>query len=165
MRNASDLISKTGFIQCAATGPYKLECIVWPFSKDRDGYGWLSVAGQKRAHRVSYLIAFGAIPYGKQILHTCDNPSCVNPMHLFNGTQKENMRDMSNKGRNAFKDMDHICNAGDKHPRRILSSLAVKDIRLLYLKGFTQSEIAGLCGLSRQAISDIVRNVTWKETS
>jgi hypothetical protein len=54
------------------------------------------------AHRIAYQEAVGPIPKGKSVLHTCDNPSCVNQVHLFLGTQKENIADMVQKGRDKF---------------------------------------------------------------
>lgn len=64
------------------------------------GYGQLKVNGKEvTAHRVSYMIHKGPIPKGLYVLHTCDVRSCVNPDHLFLGTQKDNIHDMMKKGR------------------------------------------------------------------
>ena len=75
-------------------------CVEWTGHIDANGYGRFSADGKPRwAHRVSWEIAHGKIPYGKNVLHKCDNPKCVNPDHLFLGTQKDNVLDMRNKGR------------------------------------------------------------------
>lgn len=78
-------------------------CWIWGMSVRtgrRGGYGQIKV-GKKMvsAHRISYLIHKGEIPKDLQVLHSCDVRSCVNPDHLFLGTQQENMDDMINKGR------------------------------------------------------------------
>lgn len=64
------------------------------------GYGQLCVAGAyKRAHRVVYEMLVGPIPTGAYLLHRCDVPACVNPAHLYPGTQKQNMADCIERGR------------------------------------------------------------------
>ena len=73
-------------------------CWIWTGLKDNDGYGWFRLNGMKRTHRLSVELD-GRDPTGMYVLHTCDNPSCVNPEHLYVGTQKENVRDMIIRGR------------------------------------------------------------------
>lgn len=81
-------------------------CWEWALSKDRVGYGRLKVQEGSRslfrhtsAHRYAYEIWVGPIPDGACVLHRCDNRACINPEHLFLGTQQDNMRDMHAKGR------------------------------------------------------------------
>lgn len=78
------------------------ECWLWFGSKDPDGYGNFKIDGkQTRANRISYLIHKGDFDPALYVLHTCDNPPCVNPNHLFLGTKQDNTEDMKSKGRHA----------------------------------------------------------------
>jgi hypothetical protein len=74
-------------------------CWEWTAGLDRYGYGIFTVAGFKFAHRISYEIHNGVEPAGKLVCHTCDNRKCVNPAHLYLGTNKDNMQDMVKKNR------------------------------------------------------------------
>ena len=75
-------------------------CWIWTGSKNNMGYPRININGRvELAHRVSYRIIKGTIPEGLRVLHKCDTPLCVNPNHLFLGTQKDNMTDMSKKQR------------------------------------------------------------------
>lgn len=78
-------------------------CWLWKANLTKDGYGRLNVGGVHGrmclAHRVSYELFIGPIPDGLNVLHDCDTPGCVNPEHLFAGTQADNMKDMLAKGR------------------------------------------------------------------
>ena len=75
-------------------------CWEWQKSLTKSGYGRFAVHPKTyRAHIVSHLLLKGEIPEGKFVCHSCDNPKCVNPEHLWLGSAKENTRDMINKGR------------------------------------------------------------------
>lgn len=133
------------------------ECWNWKAYKIPSGYGQFGAKTYDRyvyAHRFSYQLANGPIPDGKVIMHSCDNPSCVNPGHLRLGTQLDNMRDRSLRGRNP---------RGENAGAAKLSSLAVAEIREFFFRGkATNGELSRIYGVSRGAISSAVHRRTWK---
>ena len=84
--------------------PYPLNnindnCWEWLGSKDKDGYGVFTLDQKKTpAHVAAYKLSIGIVPHGYYVLHKCNNSSCVNPLHLYAGTQKENIRDQKEAG-------------------------------------------------------------------
>lgn len=133
------------------------DCWVWTGGKHKDGYGLTGVTGKTElAHRVAWEFTNGKIPEGLHVLHKCDNPPCVRPDHLFVGTHLDNMQDMNNKGRLKTTGM-----AGEKHPLSVLSEVNVLDIREM-AKTMTQTSIALIYKVSRQAVGDIVCRRNWR---
>jgi hypothetical protein len=118
-------------------------------------YGGLKVGGKAMlAHRISYQIHYGEIPNSLFVLHRCDNPSCVNPEHLFLGTNADNMKDMAEKFRG--------CN-GEKGVHSKLTANKVVEIRFAAKRGnMLHREIAKVFGVSTTTITKIVNNHYWK---
>lgn len=132
-------------------------CWLWIGAKNSDGYGQISFEGKtEKAHRISWVLHFGTIPDGLQVLHNCDNPPCVRPDHLFLGTQGDNVRDCSEKGR--IKTGDR---RGEKNARSKFTASQVEFIRTVAAEGFTRSCIAKYFGVCRQSIDDIVNRENW----
>jgi hypothetical protein len=89
------------------------ECWEWLSSKTSFGHGRFISENDITAHRFSWILFNGAIPDGLCVCHTCDNPGCVNPNHLWVGTKTDNNRDMTAKGRHWQKSKTH-CKHGHK---------------------------------------------------
>lgn len=139
------------------------KCWNWQGCK-RSGYGRLMIGsrteGTRRsvsAHRYAYEIFIAAIPKGLYICHRCDNPSCVNPEHLFIGTQQENVNDREAKGRNKIPRL-----SGERHPKAKLSYEKVRLIRDLYSgKRGEITKLSTLFNVSRRSIYFVVHNKAW----
>jgi hypothetical protein len=134
-------------------------CWEWQASKDFKGYGHFSVNGRTiRSHRLSYMIKNGkdSIPEGMSICHFCDNRKCVNPNHLFLGTNYDNVQDRHTKGRDGAA-------IGEKHGKAKLKEEDVLFIRESYAdKKFTRQELAEMFGIKDGEIGNIVKGLNWK---
>ena len=130
------------------------ECWLWEANKNKQGYGRFWDGHRKRrSHRVAYNLCFGPIPDGMLVCHRCDNPSCVNPAHLFLGTHADNMADAAEKGR-----LFH----GEQHYRAKLTAEDVQCIKQLFGEGMDQKEIGRQHGVHRSTIGAILSGRTWK---
>lgn len=132
-------------------------CWEWAFAcKDKSGYGQTWWNGSlKRAHRVSWELHNGPISRGLWVLHRCDNPSCVNPDHLFLGTHQDNMDDKNNKGR-------QVRLSGDRGGFNKLTIEQVLEIRDRYSNGdVSHRELGQEYGVANSQISKIIRGVAW----
>jgi hypothetical protein len=139
------------------------ECWNWKACRTKKGYGDFGLGSPKKnglAHRVSAYIA-GLIPSIKsqsdndRVLHTCDNPSCVNPKHFFIGSQQDNVDDMVKKGRdNKVK--------GEAVSISKLTEQDVIEIRGIYAVGtISQRSLASIYGVDHSTIWAIVNRKTW----
>jgi peptide deformylase len=103
------------------------------------------------AHRMAWIIFNGAIPAGLNVCHSCDNRTCVNPKHLWIGTQAENIQDMVKKRRGSS-----VRAVGERHGSAKLTAANVKAIRSAFLKGTTIRAIANKYGVTWENIKSIV---------
>lgn len=127
------------------------QCWEWIASRDRWGYGWFQ---KTRAHTFSWSIHYGVKSPQLCVLHKCDNPACVNPAHLFLGTQLDNLKDCVIKGRNPH---------GEGHWKARLSVEKVKEARHLFPLGdYSITELAMRYGVSHGAMYQALNQMTWK---
>jgi hypothetical protein len=135
-------------------------CWEWTASRDRYGYGDFRYGPERgckrvRAHRFAYEIHNGSIPDGLHVLHRCDNPPCVNPDHLFVGSNADNMADKTTKGRATG------AAPGPEHHLTHLTDDDVENIRALR-PGHTLKFIGDLFGMTPSNVSHIVNRKTWR---
>lgn len=133
-------------------------CWLWSGNKDACGYGVIKYHQKAlKAHRVAYELTTGQHPGKLCVLHSCDNPGCVNPKHLTLGTPGDNARDRSRKGRSG-----NI--RGEKNGRAKLTAVQVQEIRRLYRETHVSKvQLGKQFGVSDVQIGFILRNEEWRE--
>jgi hypothetical protein len=134
-------------------------CWYWTGWKDKDGYGVLSVNNRNvRAHRFSWEQVNGPIPGKMCVCHMCDTPSCVNPDHLFLGSNEDNSADRHAKGRT-------VKVQGERHGVSKLTAEQVREIRRLYDRDVRHREIASKFGITPSTVSGIGLRNQWKHVT
>lgn len=135
-------------------------CWLWTAScAGQMGYGQIKLPKQRKqeyAHRISYLLYKGIIPERHQVCHTCDNPKCVNPDHLFVGTSADNHADMKAKWRHLY---------GEKNGNAKLTLEQVEQIRQMLKANIPQRTVGKAFGVHQTAISKINVRIHWGQNS
>ena len=132
------------------------ECWAFTGSPGMHGYGVIRDKNkQRRAHRVSYELSKGEIPEGMVVCHSCDNPPCVNPNHLFLGTVQANNRDMDRKGRR------NVARGSDRRGSKLTDDL-VREIRASHE---SNRELAARFDLHMNTIYNVRIRRTWRHVA
>ena len=134
-------------------------CWLWTASCAGAGYGQMKLPKQRKqeySHRLAYMIYKGQIEKGRHVCHTCDNPRCCNPEHLFLGTSQDNHDDMVKKNRSTH---------GEKNPTAKLTEKDVREISACLDAGMSQRKIAMAFGVHQVTISKINRGIRWSRVT
>ena len=135
---------------------YEGECHIFNGNKDDCGYGRIHKdGGLIRIHRASWEKENGPIPEGMYICHKCNNRACLNPEHLYAGTQLDNMRDRKISGNYASME-------GEKNNSAKIKAIDIPTIRMRIRNGDTCYSIARDYGVTGEAILHIKNHRTWK---
>lgn len=133
-------------------------CWLWLGSVMGQGYGTVSFNKKNHlAHRVSYELENGPIPAGQYVCHRCDNPICVNPDHLFLGTQADNMSDCARKGRTRVPTLK-----GEAHHQ---AKLTAEQVRAIRTDTRSHAAVARSLNMSKTTVCDIRRGRSWRHLS
>lgn len=139
-------------------------CWLWNGLTNTDGYGRVKIKGKTElAHRHAWFLKNGPIPPGLCALHKCDVPACVNPEHIFLGTNKDNNQDCVKKGRNSRGEKHGDFTRGENHPNVKLTAQDVTKIRFSYKLDLANSyKLGRLYNVGRTCINKIVNRESWK---
>lgn len=133
-------------------------CFNWTRHKTEGGYGQLSFGKYPNsflvaAHRLSYELFRGHVPRALCVCHKCDNRACVNPAHLFLGTNQDNMRDASQKRRLAHGERQHMA---------VLTESKVREMVDEYNSGISHKKLAKKYGITKSAAMCAIQGTTWR---
>lgn len=137
-------------------GPLDTPCWEFDGPRNQKNYGvFEALRGTFYSHRLSYEVNVGPIPKDQHVLHSCDNPPCVNPGHLRAGTNAENSQDRMDRGR-------HVALRGEENGHSRLTWTQVREIRSS--TGISQRKLAARYGVTKYAVQAVLSGITWKET-
>jgi hypothetical protein len=129
---------------------------VWNASVAGKGYGQMKIPGTRKqiyAHRLSYLIHYGSFDDELFVCHTCDNPLCVKPSHLFLGTSKDNLQDMKAKDRHLH---------GSRNKKAKLDEDKVRHIHRMSAEGVSQGELSRMFNVAQSTVWKILHGLRYE---
>ena len=130
------------------------ECGCWIWLAATKRYGEIKIDGRMvKAHRASWSVFKGEIPDGMNVLHQCDMPACINPDHLFLGSQLDNVRDMHAKGRARKRGL-----IGSENPS---AKLRIEDVIAIRSSTRSHAKIAAEFGIAASTVTAIKQGITW----
>lgn len=141
------------FVKIDKKGPD--ECWPWTGRIDRNGYGRFDMQRRPQlAHRIAYFIANPQADTTKMVCHSCDNPRCCNPKHLWLGTQRQNVEDMDRKGRrkNGPVRKGELCNKAKLTKEQAIS---------IFHSSESGPVLAARFGITKEAVNHIKRGKNW----
>jgi len=143
-------------------------CLEWQGSSYRRGYGKVWYLGLPWAtHRLAWTLRHGPVPAGLCVCHTCDNPRCIEPLHLFLGTMADNMRDRNAKGRQGLqfhakgRQGPHVHDRGSLRASAKVTETQVREMREAALMGVSRRELGRRYGVAHQTVTKIVNRQKW----
>jgi len=144
------------------------QCWEWKKGLFQNGYGQFRVGKYKiRTHRLAFYLRRKYLPEDKYICHSCDNPKCCNPSHLFDGTPKQNSQDRDEKGRtgdggSTMKRLTGMAR-GINNPAHRLNPYQVNRIKYIYANDgiYTMKKLGKMFGVCTSTIRNIIREKTW----
>jgi hypothetical protein len=144
-------------------------CWLWTAATSSGGYGSFGGIDRKiiGAHRFSYQLHYGPIPHDMCVLHSCDTPPCVNPDHLFLGTDADNIRDMMAKGRKVAGGTHCGKNGkyerGEQRQQAKLTAAQVQEMRQIHARGgLSYPKLGTMFGIHATTARNIVKRIKWK---
>jgi hypothetical protein len=132
------------------------ECWEWMGCKSGDGYGAIQINKRTYSvHRLVYELTYDKIPTGLCVCHTCDNPLCCNPKHLWVGTTQENLKDRDLKNRQSYS-YGELCGT-----HKLITQEVLEIRRLFETNQYTQKELGSKYNVSQSLISGIILKKKW----